>query len=74
MEAPRTTQRCTPHRPAVVRFGFSDPRASGYVRSRGGSLARVQPGGRLFLPAGQHVLTLYDAKLMARVSIVFQPD
>ena len=58
----------------VVRFGFSDPRATGFVRSRDGSLARVQPGARLFLSAGQHVLTLYDSKLMARVSIVFQPD
>ena len=58
----------------VVRFGFNDPRASGYVRSRDGALMRVQPGGRLFLPAGQHVLTLYDVKLMARVSIVFLPD
>jgi hypothetical protein len=58
----------------VVRFGFSDPRATGYVRSRDGSLARVQPGARLFLSAGQHVLTLYDPKLMTRVSIVFQPD
>jgi hypothetical protein len=36
-------------------------------------MARVQPAG-LFLPAGQHVLTLYDPKLVARVSIVFQPD
>jgi len=58
----------------VVRFGFSDPRASGYVRSPDGSMARVQPGTRLSLPAGQHVLTLYDPKLMARVSMVFQPD
>jgi len=54
----------------VVRFGFSDPRATGYVRSPDGSLARVQPGGRLFLAAGQHVLTLYDPKL-TRVSIMF---
>jgi hypothetical protein len=58
----------------IVRFGFSDPRASGYVCSRDGSLARVQPGARLFLPAGQHILTLYDPKQMARVSIVFQTD
>ena len=58
----------------VVRFGFSDPRTSGYVRSRDGSMARVQPGARLFLSAEQHVLTLYDPQLMARVSIVFQPD
>jgi len=54
-----------------VWFGFSDPSASGYVRSPDGSLARVQPGVRLFLSAGQHVLTLYDPKLVARVSIVF---
>jgi hypothetical protein len=58
----------------VVRFGFNDPRATGFVRSRDGSMARVQPGARLFLPVGQHVLTLYDSKLMVRVSIVFQPD
>jgi hypothetical protein len=58
----------------VVRFGFSDPRANGYVRSRDGSLARVEPGARLFLEAGQHVLTLYDPALMARVSIVLQAD
>jgi hypothetical protein len=58
----------------VVRFGFSDPRASGYVRSPDGSMARVQPGARPFLPAGHHVLTLYDPKLVTRVSIVFQPD
>ena len=57
----------------AVRFGFSDPRATGFVRSRDGSLARVQPGVRL-LSAGHHVLTLYDPKLMARVSIVFQTD
>jgi hypothetical protein len=57
----------------AVRFGFSDPRASGYVQSRGGSLARVQPGARLLLSAGQHVLTLYDPTLTARVSIVFEP-
>jgi hypothetical protein len=44
------------------------------VRSRDGSLARVQPGARLFLAAGQHVLTLYDPTLMSRVSIAFQPD
>ena len=57
----------------IVRFGFSDPRASGYVRSPDGSMAQVQPGARLFL-AGQHVLTLYDPQLVSRVSIVFQPD
>ena len=58
----------------VVRFAFSGNRASGYVRSRDGSLFRVQPGARLFLSAGHHVLTLYDPKLMARVSIMFEPD
>ena len=58
----------------IVRFGFSEPRAGGYVRSRGGALFRVQPETRLFLRAGHHVLTLYDPKLMARVSIVFEPD
>jgi hypothetical protein len=57
-----------------ARFDFSDPRASGYIRYPDGSLARVQPGARLRLAAGQHVLTLYDPKLMSRVSIVFQPD
>jgi hypothetical protein len=58
----------------IVRFRFSDLRAGGYVRSRDGSLFRVQPGARLLLSAGHQVLTLYDPKLMARVSIVFQPD
>jgi len=58
----------------VVRFAFSDARASGYLRSGGGYLARVEPGARLHLSAGQHVLTLYDSRVMARVSIVFQPD
>jgi hypothetical protein len=58
----------------IVRFAFGDPRATGYVRSPDGSMARVQPGARLFLSAGQHVLILYDPKLVARVSIVFMPD
>jgi hypothetical protein len=58
----------------VVRFGFSDPNASGFVRSRGGSMARVQPGSRLSLSAGEHVLILYDTTLAARVSIVFLPE
>jgi hypothetical protein len=57
----------------IVRFAFSDSRASGYVRARDGSLFRVQPGARLFLSAGQHVLTLYDPKLVARLSITFEP-
>jgi hypothetical protein len=57
-----------------MRFGFSDPRAGGYVRSRDGALFRVQPGTRLFLMARHHVLTLYDPKPITRVSIVFQPD
>ncbi len=59
--------------PGVVRFAFSDPRASGYVRSRDGALVRVQPGSRLFLSSGPHILTLYDPKLVARVSISFEP-
>ena len=58
----------------VVRFGFG-MMAAGYVRSRYGVLlARVEPGTRLFLSAGEHVLTLYDPELMARVSIVFIPN
>jgi hypothetical protein len=31
-----------------VRFAFSDLSASGYVRSRGGSMTRVQIGTRCF--------------------------
>ena len=58
----------------AARFGFSDPRASGYIRYPDGSLARVQPGARLRLAAGQHVLTLYDSKLVVRVSIAFEPQ
>jgi hypothetical protein len=57
----------------IVRFRFSDLRAGGYVRSRDGTLYRVQPGARLYLSAGHHVLTLYDPKLLARVSITFEP-
>ena len=58
----------------IVRFGFSEPRASGYIRSPDGvSMSWVEPGGRLFLPARHHVLTLHDPKLMARVSITFKP-
>jgi hypothetical protein len=60
--------------PGIVRFAFSNPSASGYVRSRDGFLARIYPGSRLFLSAGEHVLTLYDPKLAAHVSIVFMPD
>jgi hypothetical protein len=56
--------------PAPVRF--SDLRAGGYVRSRDGALARAQPGARLFLEAGHHILTLHDPKLVARVSITFE--
>ena len=48
----------------AVRFGFSDPRASGYVRSGRGAMTRVHPGARLFLSAGRYVLTLYDPTLM----------
>jgi hypothetical protein len=58
----------------IVRFGFSNQSGSGYVRSRGGSMARIHPGARLFLSAGEHVLILYDTTLVARVSIVFTPD
>jgi hypothetical protein len=62
----------------IMRFAFSDPRASGYVYALPvvpwrGSMARVEPGTRLFLPAGQHILTLYDPELTARVSITFEP-
>jgi hypothetical protein len=59
--------------PGIVRFRFNDLRASGFVRARDGSLFRVQPGARLHVETGQHVLTLYDPKLMARVSITFEP-
>jgi hypothetical protein len=55
----------------IARFRFNDPSAAGYVRSPGGSLVRVQPGDRLFLSAGEHVLILYDPKRVARVSIIF---
>jgi hypothetical protein len=58
----------------IVQFDFSDPRAGGFVRSRDGGLERVRSGTRLFLPAGRYVLSLYDPKLIARVSIVFEPD
>ena len=56
-----------------VRFAFGDPRASGFLRSPNGALARVTLGTRLLLPGGQHVLTLYDPKLVTRVSIDFEP-
>jgi hypothetical protein len=63
----------------IVRFVFSDPRTSGYMHALPmvpwrGSMDRVEPGARLFLSAGQHVLTLYDPTLTARVSIVFEPN
>jgi hypothetical protein len=58
----------------LVRFRFSDLRVSGYVRTRHGSLFRVEPGARLYLSAGHHVLTLYDPKLVARATIVFEPN
>ena len=58
----------------MVRFGFSDPRAGGYVRTPKGALERVTPGTRLFLPSGRHVLTLYDPKLETRVRIRFGED
>jgi hypothetical protein len=57
----------------AVRFGFSDPRASGYIRSPTGAMARVQPGTRLSLPRGEHVLSLYNTTLTVRVSISFEP-
>jgi hypothetical protein len=41
----------------IVRFAFRDPNAIGYVRSHDGSMARIYPGSRLFLSAGEHVLT-----------------
>jgi hypothetical protein len=55
------------------RLPFNDARASGYVRSPTGALARVQPGTRLSLLRGEHVLALYDAALIVRVSITFEP-
>ena len=57
----------------IARFRFNDLRASGFVRARDGSLFRVQPGARLHVEAGQHVLALHDPKLVARVSITFEP-
>ncbi|HXC27942.1 MAG TPA: hypothetical protein VNV38_08285 [Stellaceae bacterium] len=57
----------------IVRFAFSNPRASGFIRSRGGAMMRLQAGARAFVEAGQHVLTLYDPELVARVSITFEP-
>jgi hypothetical protein len=57
----------------IVQFSFGDPNGGGYVRCRDGSLMRVQPGARLFLAPGQHVLMLYDHELMARVTIKFWP-
>jgi hypothetical protein len=56
-----------------VRLRFSNSHASGYVRSPTGALARVWPGTRLSLPRGEHVLALYDAALIVRVSITFEP-
>jgi hypothetical protein len=56
----------------IVRLGFSDPLASGYVCSRGGSFER-EPGTRMSVSPGQHALSLYDPKLMARASITFEP-
>jgi hypothetical protein len=58
---------------AMTGFCFRDPRASGYVRSRDGVLVRVQPGARLFLSSGPHTLALCDPKLIARVTISFEP-
>jgi hypothetical protein len=56
----------------IARFRFNDLRASGYVRARDGALFRVEPGARLHVETGQHLLALYDPKLMARVSITFE--
>jgi hypothetical protein len=56
-----------------ARFRFSSHHARGYVRSPDGALARVEPGTRLSLPRGAHVLSLYDPSVVARVSIVFVP-
>jgi hypothetical protein len=61
-------------RAGTVRFAFSDRSASGYVRCRDGSLLRIRFRERLRLPAGKYVLTLYDPRLVAHVSIVFMPD
>jgi hypothetical protein len=58
----------------IVWFGFGDPRATSYVRSPGGSVARVQPGVRLSLSAGQHTLKLYEPQLLICVAIVHMPD
>jgi hypothetical protein len=44
----------------LVRFRFGNFRASGYVRSPGGALARVEAGTRLALPRGGHTLYLDD--------------
>ena len=58
----------------VVRFRFSDSPGGGYVRAHDGVLMRVQSGARLFLSAGQHVLSLYDPSMVVRVSIKFWPN
>ena len=52
-----------------VRFRFGNVRAAGYVRSRGGALTRVGSGTRLWLPRGEHTLSLYDATLAVDISI-----
>jgi hypothetical protein len=57
----------------LARFGFSDPQASGYIRSPTGALACVQPGSRLMLPRGEHVLSLYDTALTIGVTMTFEP-
>lgn len=45
------------------------------MRACYGLLVRVEPGRRLFLSAGEHLLTLDDPNLMlTRVSIVFTSD
>ena len=56
----------------VVRFYFSDRSAGGQIRGPDGALTTVHSGARLVSPAGQHVLTLDDTSLVARVVILFE--
>jgi hypothetical protein len=57
----------------IVRFVFNNLRASGFVRSSNGALARVTHPTRLVLSGGQHVLSLYGHQLVTRVTIRFEP-
>jgi hypothetical protein len=57
----------------IVRFAFDNLRASGFVTSPNGALARVAHPSRHFLSGGQYVLTLYDPQLVTRVTIRFEP-